>query len=72
MSNKIRPLVEIQQEYTQVVIAAGEKQYMIVACQKDLDALNVKIAELHAEGGLAQEQEKTQGPAIESIPESTR
>lgn len=71
-----RVLEEIQKEYQQATLRAGDLQYRIFAHQKDLKLVNDRLVELNFEGLARQEADKKKeleaaqeaAPAIIGVP----
>jgi hypothetical protein len=57
-----RTLEQIQQEYQNMCLRAGHKQYQIFALQKELDVLNEEIRNLNFEAASLQAKASEEQP----------
>lgn len=57
MEKKVRSMEEIQREYTDLCVKAGNLQYQIKVLSKDLDIINETMKDLNLEAGAVKAAE---------------
>lgn len=62
-----RTIQEIQREYTNLMVKAGQLQYTLYAVNKDLDLVNASLRDLNLEASAIKESNKlSDAPSAQS------